>query len=526
MKPITLSIKTDPKFKDIKWEPIVAEIRQLGDQLLVDLEFPCKVNVALEDIPDTELNFQLWVEDNVCNLHAFNSPSEQTGDLEHYMHRALGMNPGIYLTQAVANHFWQLLNESRADCPPRVYYLLQKVLQYRIKPSRLPALSDNPSEKELNEAFERAFSSTSRSIEFQLNPDRYEEIAENFTKSTPGEGGKSSSMIQMMIEGLFYELGVTVGDCIPTPDPGVSYDQFRLKINDAHTLCTKLPQNNELLVNDTVDRLSLLNIHGKEAVNPANGSECAFVPSDNKEVVEQAGLTTWDTAGYAVLYASSLIRSLSHTLLTLEAMDLTVDKLAQAFPFLTERIRSCIGIPKLTRIFRYYLENELSIRNLRLLLETLLLMPPEADVDQNRLIVFTPNMMFRPLLPINEPESVLEEIGYSETLRMSNREYISHKYTRGGNTLVVYLLDRSIEQRLASGAEYSFDELFALLNAINCEIGTLQPAAQNPVILTTSTLRYRVRKIIEREFPYIAVLSYNDLSPTLNIQPIARIALE
>ena len=60
--------------------------------------------------------------------------------------------------------------------------------------------------------------------------------------------------------------------------------------------------------NDTVDRLTLLNIKGEEAVNPANGSECAWIPGEYADIAEQAGLTTWDAAGYMVLHLSSVLR--------------------------------------------------------------------------------------------------------------------------------------------------------------------------------------------------------------------------
>jgi type III secretion protein V len=34
-----------------------------------------------------------------------------------------------------------------------------------------------------------------------------------------------------------------------------------------------------------------------------------------------------------------------------------------------------------------------------------------------------------------------------------------------------------------------------------------------------------VRKVIEREFPQLAVLSYQELSPSANIQPLERVKL-
>jgi type III secretion protein V len=63
------------------------------------------------------------------------------------------------------------------------------------------------------------------------------------------------------------------------------------------------------------------------------------------------------------------------------------------------------------------------------------------------------------------------------------------------------------------------------LAALRAEIGELPPTAQKPVIVTDMDIRRFVRKLVEVEFPNVSVLSYQELSPDLTIQPIARIAL-
>ena len=51
------------------------------------------------------------------------------------------------------------------------------------------------------------------------------------------------------------------------------------------------------------------------------------------------------------------------------------------------------------------------------------------------------------------------------------------------------------------------------------------PTAQQPVIVTDMELRRFVRKMVELEFSNLAVLSYQELTPELNIQPIGRISM-
>ena len=58
------------------------------------------------------------------------------------------------------------------------------------------------------------------------------------------------------------------------------------------------------------------------------------------------------------------------------------------------------------------------------------------------------------------------------------------------------------------------------------ECGHLPPTAQRPVILTAMDIRRYVRKLLEYEFnPPFSVVSYQELSPDLNIQPVSRISI-
>jgi type III secretion protein V len=109
-----------------------------------------------------------------------------------------------------------------------------------------------------------------------------------------------------------------------------------------------------------------------------------------------------------------------------------------------------------------------------------------------------------------------------ECVRVSLRRYISHKYTRGAATLVVHLVDPDLEQRLGDPAPLTADERARLLAAVAAEMPETL-IAPLPVILTTASLRARLRREIHREFPRLAVLSYQELSPDMNIQPLSRI---
>lgn len=324
-----------------------------------------------------------------------------------------------------------------------------------------------------------------------------------------GEGSKFlGEMIPMMRDGLFYELGVRFpGIRVRGNESDMPTGSYLIMINEIPLVMGTVSQA-KVLVNDTVERLRLLNIDGEPATNPANGNECAWIDARFQEVAEQAGLTTWDATGYIVLHLSSVLRKNGAEFVGIQETMNMLEQLEQAFPALVkETVPKVVSPFQLTDILRRLIEEEISIRDLRSILQAL------AEWGQV------------------EHDTVM----LTEYVRAALKRYISHKYTRGQNTLIVYLLDPQIEETVRSSIQHTSSGSYLalepeitqeILSAVRTEVGSLPPTAQNPVILTTMEIRRYFRKLVELEFPHLAVLSYQELSPDMNIQPIARISLE
>lgn len=337
------------------------------------------------------------------------------------------------------------------------------------------------------------------------------EVAGNLIPLVEDTGGGNKflgEMVPMMRDGLFYELGVKFpGIRVRGNETDLAAGTYIIMINEIPLVSGNVSLD-KVLVNDTVDRLTLLNIRGEEAVNPANGSECAWIPEEYASIAEQAGLTTWDASGYMVLHLSSVLRKNAAEFVGIQEVQNMLEQLEQAFPALVkEVIPKAVSPFQLTDILRRLVEEEISIRDLRSILQAL----AEWGQVENDTVMLT------------------------EYVRNALKRYISHKYTRGGNTLVVYLLDPQIEETVRGSIQHTQSGSYLalepeitqeILTAVRNEVGNLPPTAQNPVILTTMEIRRYFRKLVELEFPHLAVLSYQELSPDMNIQPIARISLE
>jgi type III secretory pathway component EscV len=420
------------------------------------------------------------------------------------------------LTPSLAQALWRSWTGADEPPPDTFVRLLRRLARYRLRADRIAGRAAEWADNDPEMLFEEALSDASHQIDIEIHPANYVDLASDLAKT--GE------MIPMMMDGLFYELGIYTGRCVAKISTAIARDEVRIRVNDVTTPPLRLIEKGTVLVNDTVDRLTLLNVNGRKAFNPANGNECAVVSSDAKDICEQAGVTTWTPAGCVVLLVSRMIRESAPLTISLEMTEFYMDKVQAAFPVLARLVQSSIGVRRVAGVLRSLLEEEISIRNLPMILDRLLTLPPSTAVDLNEFIVFTNAYdCIRPFLPLRCSDEERAVIEMAECVRMTQRRYISHKYTRGQNTLIVYLLDPKIEKRLANAQPLTTEESHALLRAVELEIESLPPTTQSPVMLTTASLRYRCRQELRGAFPKLAVLSYQELSPDMNIQPIARI---
>jgi len=100
------------------------------------------------------------------------------------------------------------------------------------------------------------------------------------------------------------------------------------------------------------------------------------------------------------------------------------------------------------QIMRGLLAEQICVRDLSTILEAMLELRATIDVDMGKYIVFPPltNGVMRGWG--RQPLSQLMPADYVEFIRARLRRYISRKYTRGANTLVVYLMDPRSEQAI------------------------------------------------------------------------------
>jgi hypothetical protein len=315
--------------------------------------------------------------------------------------------------------------------------------------------------------------------------------------------GAGAERFPFMRDELFVELGLSLPPMHVRLDSSLRPAGFAFRFNGVRTLPRIGLTADTVLVNDTVDRLKLMNIEGRPTVNPATGREAAIVANDHQDLLEAAGLTVWDPFAYFILVLAAAIRRNVFTLMTAASARAMMDQLGRAFPAIKDAVSEYGMHDVLTATLRELLRERVSIRNLRRIAELLV-----------------------------RAESAPGETGstdYVRVVRSGLGDQITHALAKQTSTLVVYLLDPEIEKAVAGHARGtaagSPDALTErLCDAVYSEMGHLPRTATIPAILTSGELRGAVRARLRYEFPELAVVSYDEIPDRFNLQPVARIS--
>lgn len=331
--------------------------------------------------------------------------------------------------------------------------------------------------------------------------------------------------IGIMRDGLFYELGLKFPKFRIVFSEEVKYGEFQFQVNGLSTLSILGLTPDECLVNDTTDRLALLNIKGTSSVNPANGVAYSIIPTTHQDIAKQAGLTTWDSLEYLILCFGHELRLRAQCFVNNNFVDDILSKLSTAWPKLVETLRHQHSLGFITQILRLLVSEGLSIRDLRRIIQAIL----EADfikTEPQKYIVFDDRLATSHSTDLNKNDTVF----LVEYVRSKMKEFISDKYAQRGDTLFVYLLAPSIEVILGECIEkteaLTNENHERIIRAINKELKAPATPHYYPVVLTITTIRSYFKELIKNSFPRLAVLAYNELSPRMNIESIARISFD
>ena len=182
------------------------------------------------------------------------------------------------------------------------------------------------------------------------------------------------------------------------------------------------------------------------------------------------------------------------------------ERLQSTFPDLIKEAQRVLPVNRTTEVFKRLVGEDVSIRNVREILESLV----EWGQQEKDVVMLT------------------------EYVRGDLKRYISYKYSSDQNVLSAYLLDEDLEETVRGGIRQTSSGNYLaldppltrrLVSQTKSLVGDISRLENKPVIVTAMDIRRYVRKIIEIELYDLAVLSFQELTQEVTVQPLGKIEL-
>lgn len=301
-------------------------------------------------------------------------------------------------------------------------------------------------------------------------------------------------------------------------DLGAPFPGIHLRLNDSllegnyKIMIQEVPVSEgtlkykHLLVREDPENLDILGIPYIEEPQFLPNIRSIWVAENLKKKLDDSKIPYMTTPEILSYHISFVLKKYSGDFVGIQETKFLLEKMEATFPEIVREVQRVLPIQKIAEVFQRMVQEDISIRNLRTLLQALI------DWGQK------------------EKDPVL----LTEYARSALKRYISYKFSGGKNILAVYLLDPNTEEtirkavRQTSGGNYlALDPQTAkeFVSAVKEEVGDLSKTTEKPVLLTSMDIRRYVRKLIEMELYELPVLSHQELTEEITIQPLGRISI-
>ena len=256
-----------------------------------------------------------------------------------------------------------------------------------------------------------------------------------------------------------------------------------------------------------------ISLEGIETQEPVFGLAAYWIDDIQKEKAEMAGYTVVDAETVLATHLSEVIKNYAHELFGRQELKNILDNLKETHPAVIEELMpNVLSISVVHKVCLNLLKEQVSIRDMVRILEVLGDVGAEIK-DADMLTEYVRDALGRVIVkPMLDNEGVLKVL----VLDPSVEEAISDGFTSNagegaGATSSSLALDSATVQSIIS----------ATASAINSAAMDTQPT-----VLCSSLTRRYFKRLTEQVLPNLAVLSYNEIPPNIQVDQVGAVTLQ
>ncbi|WP_040374534.1 flagellar biosynthesis protein FlhA [Peribacillus psychrosaccharolyticus] len=319
------------------------------------------------------------------------------------------------------------------------------------------------------------------------------------------QGGDLLDRVVMIRRQLAIELGLVIPVVRIRDNIQLNPNEYRLKIKGNEMARGELLLDHYLAMSPGVDDES---IEGIDTIEPSFGLPAKWIAEDMKENAEMMGYTVVDPPSVVSTHLTEIIKGNAHELLGRQETKQLIDHLRETAPILVDEVTpSPLSIGEVQKVLSKLLKEKVSIRNLPIIFETL------ADYGK-----------------ITSDADLLNEY-----VRQNLARQITNALSVGNDSLKVVTLSGRVEKIIADAVQQtehgnylSLDpnDSQVILESIASKLEELTLMEQSPIVLCSPAVRMYVRQMMERYFPQVPILSYNELEANVEVQSVGVVNVE
>lgn len=244
-----------------------------------------------------------------------------------------------------------------------------------------------------------------------------------------------------------------------------------------------------------------LGLNGISAIEPAFGLPALWISEKDKEIAETYGYTVVSPSAVISTHLTEVIKKNSSEILTRADVQQLIENLKKEVSedYVTDLLKDTT-IAEIQQVMQNLLRERVSVRDLKSILETVSL---QSKISRN-------------------PDFLTEQVRQALA-----RGICKQNLCETGELLAVTLapdVETIIAQGMSpDGSSLTLDPEFTrrLLDSLNYELEkAITSSGSQPVILCSSPIRLPFRRLIERTYPQISVMSYNEISSNVKAKSV------
>jgi type III secretion protein V len=291
-------------------------------------------------------------------------------------------------------------------------------------------------------------------------------------------------------EQLYQQLGVRLPPIRVRTGVALPKNHYRVLVDEVPTGGGQLAVGASYVLAD-VEQLRAQSIDAHPFVCPITSSQGARIDSIQAERVKAMGLPVRSARELLCEHLCQLLSKHAALFVGIQEVRGALDALETRAPSLVREGLAKVPLALLTDVLRRLVEESVSIRNLRVLLDALV--SPAAQGDAASL---------------------------AEHCRAALNRQLSHQHALDG-PLYAFLVDPEVEEALRQGGPRGAVEPEQLAAIIEGARRIVTP--QRTVLLASPDVRRVLRRLLEGAFPQVAILTYAELDPARLVRPMGRL---